>query len=346
MPRKRAPARLWFREDTGTWVIKDGTARISTGYTRSEIALAERELAAYHAKTYTVSGGSRADEVKVIDALVLYAEAKLPNAKRPQELSARIRFLGQFFSKMKIGDIRGQTCRDYAAQRSTEAAARRELEDLRSAINYYHSEYTLDRVPKITLPGKSHPRDVYLTRSDAAKLLKAARSSHHTKHLTKLILIGLYTGSRLEVISGLQWMPNTIGGHVDIEAGIIYRRAIGERVAHNKRKPPAKIPRRLMTFLRYWHRKDAGRGFVFHRYDHTGEMIKRPQKAFRNIRRMAGLDEKITPHVLRHTRATWLLQAGVDINVAADALGLTVQEMERTYGHVDPMFQDEAANAY
>ncbi len=45
-------------------------------------------------------------------------------------------------------------------------------------------------------------------------------------------------------------------GYVDLDHGVIYRKAVGERVAHNKRKPPAKIPPRLLRFLRYWKDQD------------------------------------------------------------------------------------------
>ena len=54
----------------------------------------------------------------------------------------------------------------------------------------------------------------------------------------------------------------------------------------------------------------------------------------------------MTPHVLRHTRGTWLAQAGVPSGQAAASLGLTVDEYERTYLHNDPNFQQEAANAF
>lgn len=54
----------------------------------------------------------------------------------------------------------------------------------------------------------------------------------------------------------------------------------------------------------------------------------------------------MTPHVLRHTRGTWLAQAGVEAGQAAASLGLTVDEYERTYLHNDPEFQKAAADAY
>jgi integrase len=44
----------------------------------------------------------------------------------------------------------------------------------------------------------------------------------------------------------------------------------------------------------------------------------------------------VTPHVLRHTAATWLMQAGVDLWQAAGFLGLTVEMISQRYGHHHP----------
>ncbi len=343
MSRRKKPARLWFRKDTGTWFIKDGGDRIPTGCDKSEIERAERALEEYRAKKYRPSFGSRADEVAIGDALLVYLENKTPHLSRPREEQARILRLADFFHGHFISEIKGQICREYAEARGHQAGARRDLETLRSAINYYHAEHTLDRVPKVTLPMKSLPRERALTRSEVAALIREARKFWNHKHLVRLIMLGVYTGSRLGVITSLQWMPNTTGGYVDLDRGVIHRKAQGERVAHNKRKPPMKIPPRLLRFLRYWHRADNGQGYVF-RY--KGDMVRKPHKSFRALREAAGLGPDVTPHVMRHTRATWLAHAGVDINMAAESLGMTAEEFERTYSHANPDFQSAAANAY
>lgn len=260
--------------------------------------------------------------------------------------------INDFFGEMLVTEIRGQACRDYADDRGNEGGSRRDLEALRAAINYYHAEHTLDMIPKVTLPDKGMPRERWLTRQEIARLIRAARKTKQCHHLVRLILIGLYTGTRLSAVLNLQWMPNTNGGHVDIAKGVIYRKAEGERVAHNKRKTPVKVPPRLMRFLRYWYAADTavdelGRE-VRLRYTvhYRGEKMTKPHKAFRTIRAVAGLGEDVTPHVLRHTRATWLAQAGVDAHEAAASLGLTVEEFERTYSHTSPDFQLAAANAF
>ena len=291
---------------------------------------------------------------------MVYLEEKALKTARPKETTAAIDRLNKFFGGKSVSEIKGRLCRAFADDRGTDSGARRDLEVLRAAVNYYHKEYGLDTVPAVTLPEKSQPRERWLTRQEVARLIRAARRSSRDgrqdasqyRHLVRLILIGTYTGTRLTAILGLQWMRNTTSGYVDIETGIMHRRGVGERVSHNKRRPPAKIPPRLLRFLRYWHKKDSAvmedgkpvsLKYVIH---FRGEKITKPHKAFRTIRAAAGLGEDVTPHVLRHTRATWLAQAGVDAHQAAASLGLTVDEFERTYSHVSPNFQQDAANAF
>ena len=59
-------------------------------------------------------------------------------------------------------------------------------------------------------------------------------------------------------------------------------------------------------------------------------------KAFGNVVRAAGLGHDVTPHVLRHTAATWLMQAGTDVWEAAGYLGMTVEMLSQRYGHHHP----------
>lgn len=283
------------------------------------------------------------------DVLTVYLDEKADASSRPVETKARIGRLNEFFGEMAVAEIRGKVCREFADDRGTDSGARRDLEILRAAVNYYHGEYTLDVVPKITLPDKCLPRERWLTRQEVASMVRAARNLRQCDHIVRLLLIGVYTGTRLGAMLGLQWMPNTSGGWVDLEKGIMYRKAQGERVAHNKRKTPVKIPPRLMTLLRYWQKADAAikrKTPCLHVVNYHGAKVIKPHKAFRAVRGEAGLGEDVTPHILRHTRATWLANAGVDVQEAASSLGITTDEFERTYLHNDPQFQQKAANAY
>lgn len=352
MSQKKRPARLWLRPDTGTWFIKDGPRRIPTDCREDEVSAAQGKLAEYLAVEYRPPRSSCAAEVTVADVTIIYATDKAPASARPKETLAHLERVTDFFGDMTLVEVKGQKCRDYADHRGNEGGSRRDLEILRAAINYYHAEYTLDVVPKISLPQKGTPRQTWLTRQEVARLLRAARNEKQCGHLVRLIMIGLYTGTRLSAILNLQWIPNTNGGHVDLDRGVIYRKAEGERVAHNKRRTPVKVPPRLLRFLRYWHRADTTVSLdgtvstLRYTVNYAGQKIIKPHKAFRTVRAAAGFGDDVTPHVLRHTRATWLAQAGVDTEQAASSLGMTAEEFERTYAHASPDFQAAAANAF
>jgi integrase len=118
-------------------------------------------------------------------------------------------------------------------------------------------------------------------------------------------------------------------------------------MAHTPEDPAS--PASLPTLLEgQGHRDRRDRKPVTLRYavHFGGQKIIKPHKAFRSVRAAAGFSEDVTPHVLRHTRATWMAQAGVDFEQAAASLGMTSEEFERTYSHASPDFQMAAANAF
>jgi integrase len=216
--------------------------------------------------------------------------------------------------------------------------ARHELETLRAAVNYFHREYGLDPVPAFTMPAKHRPRERWLTRKEAAAMLRQAR---RTPHVARFILIGLYTGTRSGAILGLSWMPSVKNGWIDLDAGVMHRAGSGQRET-NKRQPPAAIPPRLIAHMRRWKAKDGNLRTVI---NWNGSSVQSVKKGFRSARDNAGISSDVVPHSLRHTCATWLMQAGVEPWQAAGFLGMTVEMLEKTYGHHHPHFQLAASTA-
>lgn len=250
--------------------------------------------------------------------------------------------------------------------------ARRELECLQTAISKWHEEHHLKVVPHVVLPVKAEtPRDA-LTRDMAARLLKAAMgyrfteghgpvqpgrlrpgtwkrlslsSRQNRKHLCRFILISIYTGSRSGVTMGALWDESTQNPWADVDRGVMYRRGREVREHKNKRRPVVAFPNRLLAHLRRWRSLDRCRGInsVIH---FNGSPILRVKRAFESCVVDAGLEDQISPHWLRHTSATWLMEKNADPWNAASFLGMSVITLVRNYGHHRPGYQDDVRNRF
>lgn len=260
-----------------------------------------------------------------------------PTTASPHLIAEHIDGLSPFWACRMASDIKGATCRHFASTKKL-SMARRQLETLRAAVNHYHREYGLDPVPAFTMPPKHRSRERWLTRQEAAGLLRAARGM---PHLWRFVVIGLYTGTRSGAILGLSWMPSVSSGWLDLEKGVLYRSGGAQRET-KKRQPPARIPPRLMAHLKRWRKMDGNMRHIIH---WNGSSVQSVKKAFRSARKAAGLDQAVIPHSLRHTAATWLMQKGVKTGDAADFLGMSEEVLRRVYYHHHPDFQVEAAEA-
>ena len=126
----------------------------------------------------------------------------------------------------------------------------------------------------------------------------------------------------------LQWMSNTTGGWIDLEARILYRRP-QDAIETHKRRTRCPIPDRLMPHLRRW-RRLTERCVI----EHAGRPIaSQERRAWAGARLLAGFGEEITPHVLKHSCATLLLQAGKTPWEVAGVLGTSEKVIRDTYGH-------------
>jgi integrase len=77
----------------------------------------------------------------------------------------------------------------------------------------------------------------------------------------------------------------------------------------------------------------------------NGKPVHSIKVGFKRAVALAGLSGKVSPHTLRHTAATWLMQAGVPIWEAAGFLGMSPMMVEQTYGHHHPAHMRGAAEA-
>ena len=357
MPRQgKRPRTLFARSATrrgqalshkAHWVVRDGPCEISTGCGYGDREAAERFLGDYIIKKYQPSRKRGRDPaaVPVADVLNIYLKEKVPNQARPKETAQRALKLIGFWGDKMLDEVNEGTCRRYAATRP-KAAARRELEDLRAALTYHFKQgLCLERAP-VWLPDAPSRRTRWLTRDESAKLLWALWRARDTltgrptrQHIARFLLVGLYTGTRSGAVCGAAVHPTIGHGHVDLEAGVFFRKPPGAR-QNKKSQPPAPIPPRLLPHIRRWVRLGISRQFLV---EWNGKPVKSVRTGWESARVEAGLDKAVIRHTLRHTAATWLMQAGTNPWEAAGYLGMGVETLLKHYGHHHPDFHRQAA---
>jgi len=80
--------------------------------------------------------------------------------------------------------------------------------------------------------------------------------------------------------------------------------------------------------------------------EYAGRLIAKERKGWSRARELAGLSHDVTPHILKHTCITWMLQNGVPIRQVAGFVGTTEKVIETTYGHHSPDHLNEARTAF
>ena len=373
MPRKAKRPRLWLRsarrDHSGSfraaiWIILDRNKHVATGCAEGQTDEAEKCLAAYlAAKHQPKRQRNDVEDIDIADVISIYVDdRRLLEHTSASKIFGRLERLNEFWGGKKLSEINGESCREYARNCGTNGGARRDLEDLRAAVNHHAKEGYHRGIVRVVLPPKGKSRDRWLTRSEAARLLHVCwrareyqtvhRGSNKgqlvetdrrpLRHLARFILIALYTGTRATAVTTASIKRGDGRSFVDLENGIFYRLAEG-RSETKKRQPPVPIPPRLIAHLRRWRDKRVVRDFIV---EWNGEPIRSSVKtAFNSAAAQAGLDGRVTAHTLRHTAATWLMQAGVDKWEAAGFLGMSVEMLDRVYGHHHPNHLKQAARS-
>lgn len=157
-----------------------------------------------------------------------------------ENFDERITRLAKWWGGKMLAAVNGVSCRAYTKHRGNDGGSRRDLEDLRAAINHHAKEGFHRGIVRVVLPEKGLPRERWLTRSEAAKLLwtcwryretqtvhigklkgqKIETEKRPLRHVARFILIGLYTGTRAGAIATASPYRAAGKSFVDLETGI------------------------------------------------------------------------------------------------------------------------------
>ncbi|UYV37067.1 tyrosine-type recombinase/integrase [Rhodobacteraceae bacterium D3-12] len=237
-----------------------------------------------------------------------------------------------WFGAFRPDQISVQDCKAYIADRRKagiqDGTIWTQLGKLRTCLNWAEKTGLIDRAPYIERPSKPAPKERYLTRQEITQLL-AVDCAPHTKLAIRLMLS---TAARVTAILELTW------DRVDFE-----RRQINLRTGEGHRKGRAIVP--MTESLRaalLEARKAALSDFVV---EWAGGPVKSIKKGFKAAAVEADLPD-VSPHVLRHTAAVHMAEAGVSMEEIAQFLGHSDSRITASvYARYSPEHLRKAASA-
>ena len=235
--------------------------------------------------------------------------------------------LEQHFGDYRIDQLDRSKAKSYAEFRAAQGASNnttlRELGSIRAAARWFDKQYPATWF----MPSKPPPKDRYLTREEYDLLLDSASSPH----IGLFIILALTTGARTSAILELTWPQ------IDFKRRMVN---FGEG-AHNKRRAQVPLNDKAMEALEQAYRIRIC-DFVI---EYSGRQLKSIRKGFDRARDTAGLGKDVTPHVLRHSAAVWMAEAGISMDEIAQYLGHSSPQITySTYARYSPNYLRKASD--
>ncbi len=312
---------LYKRKDSPNWWVKithgGGCLQHSTGTSD------RKQAQAYHDKLKASLWeqeklGAR-PKFSWNDAVVRYLAETTYKASTADDKS-QLRWLDRYLNGVKLEDIDRELLDRITQERKAEgvsnATVNRMLEVIRAILRKAANEWSwLSKAPVMRMLSEPTRRVRWITREEAERLLEAL-----PKHLRAMAKFSLETGLRKSNVTGLLW------SQVDLK-----RRCAWIHPDQAKARKAIAVPlsAAAVIVLREQMGKHPERVFTF-----RGKPIEQVNtKAWRKALDVAGIAD-FRWHDLRHTWASWHVQAGTPLHVLQELGGWESVEMVRRYAHL------------
>lgn len=254
----------------------------------------------------------------------------------------RIRFWLQHFKGRPISTITNNECQNIISRMKkqkpgggypSQASKYAYLAFIRAMLRMAANEWGwLKHAPYIKATPPRQPRIKWMTREQVNALV-----SHAADYLKPVITFAVATGLRKSNIMGLEW------SQVDLVRKVAW---INPDQSKNFRAIGVSLNDTACQVIREQIGRHEQFVFVRERKLHgTTELVPMradANKAFKSAMRRAGI-EGFRFHDLRHTWASWLIQAGVPLSALQEMGGWESIEMVRRYAHLSPAHLQEHA---
>jgi integrase len=217
----------------------------------------------------------------------------------------------------RIGDIK--------ARESSGATANRTLALVRSILRKAALEWEwIDKAPKVRMFKERKRRVRWITRVEAERLL-----SFLPMHQADMARLALSTGLRQANVTGLEW------SQIDMQRRVAW---VHPDQAKARKAIAVPLNDEAVEVIRRQLGKHHARVFTF-----KGKPVRAVNtKAWKRALRLAGIED-FRWHDLRHTWASWHVQAGTPIHELQELGGWESVEMVRRYAHLAPEHLARAA---
>ncbi len=221
---------------------------------------------------------------------------------------------------------------------------RRAQSALRAYFGYLAAEGIVpdDPTDRMDRPAAARRLPEFLTQDEAARIVEAVDPDSPAYWRDRAVLELLYaTGMRVSELTGLSL------GDMDLELGscLVFGKGGKERLV-----PVGAVAlgvvRRYLDSLRP--RLDRGRAAGAFFLNQRGSRLSR-MSIWTIVRRAAGragIDRGISPHTLRHSCATHLLEGGADLAAVQELLGHADISTTQIYTHLDREYLRETHRRY
>jgi len=248
--------------------------------------------------------------------LAEYASSK--GAKAPNEITAAQ--LRQFIYALKDLGL-------------APATIRRQVSGVRTYFRFLVGEALATRDPseRLESPKRWRTLPAVLTAAEVERLLSARTADERLTIRDRAILeFGYATGARVSEIVALKLQD------------ISYQEGVARILGKGKKERLVPVGRRALGAVALYANeirpaldRGAGRGVVF--LNARGTPLSRVGAwgIIRRAARAAGITKRVTPHTLRHTFATHLLEGGADLRAVQEMLGHADLSTTQLYTHVD-----------
>lgn len=258
------------------------------------------------------------------ELLADYEKEHGAEVRSPDAIKFCVAPLARLLGPLQPAQLTPPVIKKYAKDRGAAAGTvLRDIGVLRAALAWAKAHQRLVDLPTIPNPVRApRPRDRWLTKDEARRLLAACQEPH----VRVFVALAVMTAARAGAILDLRW-EQVKEGFIDYGEG-----------HGNKRRAVVPINGELRRVL------DAARELACSEFvvEFHGRRVVSVRNGFRAACRRAGL-AGVTPHILRHSAATWAAMDGVPMREIARMLGDEEETVERVYAKHSPEYLRRAA---